>query len=173
LGGEKAGAADLEQQSTNYRREQRSSQAGQEQQSTNYKIGRREGGFTAYRREASRGQFSSLARVLFFSGARPFLLCALFFSPFLLCAPVLCGAFFCTLFSSLRAPGYPPARQFLLRAFLLRARLFPPAFFCARDFSRPPFFPRAPSTPTPPPWLLGAQNRRGIAPWRRLGAPNA
>jgi hypothetical protein len=50
LGGEKAGAAGFEQQSTNYRREQRSSQAGQEQQSTNYKIGRREGGFTAYRR---------------------------------------------------------------------------------------------------------------------------
>jgi hypothetical protein len=60
---------------------------------------------------------------------------------FLLCAPVLCGAFFCALFSSLRAPGaffcalfsslhapgYPPARQFLLRAFLLCA-----LFFCAR-----------------------------------------
>jgi hypothetical protein len=103
-----------------------------------------------------RSSFSSLRSS--FSSLRAFLLSFSSLRTFLLCAPVLCGAFFCALFSSLRAPGYPPARQFLLRA---------------RDFSRPPFFPRAPSTPTPPPWLLGARNRRGIAPRRRLGAPNA
>jgi hypothetical protein len=107
LGGEKAGAAGLQQQSTNYRRELRSSQAGQEQQSTNYKIGRREGGFTAYRREASRGQFSSLVHVLFFSGAS---------------------------FSSLRA-SFSSLRAFLLSFSSLRAPVYPPAranFFCAR-----------------------------------------
>jgi hypothetical protein len=108
-------------------------EAGQEQQSTKLQDWEE-------RRRIYRVQERSKHGSILFSGARPFLLCALFFSRF----------------SSLRAPGYPPTR----------ANLFCALFFCARDFSRPPFFPRVPSSPTPPPWLLGARNRRSAPPRR-------
>jgi hypothetical protein len=108
------------------------------------------------RRRIYRVQERSKQGSIFFSGARPFLLWrVLFFSARFL---FFSARFSSLLFFSARASLSSRARQFLLRA---------------RDFSRPPFFPRAPSMPTPPPWLLGARNRRGIAPRHRLGAPNA
>ena len=111
------------------------------------------------RRRIYRVQERSKHGSILFSGARPFLLCALFFSGFSSLRACSLRRFFLRAFSfSACARLSSHARQFLLRA---------------RDFSRPPFFPRAPSMPTSPPWLLGARNRRGIAPRRRLGAPNA
>jgi hypothetical protein len=128
-------------------------EAGQEQQLTNYKI-RRRGGFTTYRREASRGQSCSLARVLFLLCALPFLLCVLFFSArflfstrfFLLCARQAILP---------RAPRYSPARFFSSA----RARRFPARLFSHARLAR--LRRRLGS------WV------RGIAARRRLGAPNA
>jgi hypothetical protein len=105
------------------------------------KIGRREASFTAYRRKASSYRGPTYRREA--SSYRGLLYHVFSLLPFLAYSPFL------------RAPAFslPRAPFSLLRA---RARPFP-----ARHFP-----PRAPSSPTRPPGLLGARNRR-------LGAPNA